>query len=306
MVFLRVVLTALCLLALSVPSALAQPAFSDWSAPVNIGPIVNSTFTEGGPAISKDGLSLYFHSERPGSLGSTDIWVSVREHDDQPWGAPRNIGPAVNTTGLEAVAALSRDEHWLFFTSDRSGSLGGLDIWVSYREHIHDPFDWQPAWNAGAGVNSVFGESAPSYFENVGGAPQLFFHSDRPGGPGGTDIYVSELSPDGTFGPASLVAELSSPSSEQHPSIRFDGLEMFFFSPRPGSLGGPDLWVATRKTVFDPWSVPTNLGPIVNSAVAEVQPYIASDRQTLYFQSPRFGGSGGQDIWMTTRSKGKP
>ena len=306
MVFFRVVLTALGLLALSVPSAWAQPDFSDWSAPVNIGPNVNSTFTEGGPAISKDGLSLYFHSERPGSFGSTDIWVSVRERDDQPWGTPLNLGPAVNTPGLEAVAALSRDEHWLFFTSDRTGSLGGMDIWVSYRDHIHDPFGWQPALNAGAGVNSVFGESAPSYFENGGGAPQLFFHSNRPGGLGGTDIYVSELSPNGTFGPASLVAELSSPSNEQHPSIRFDGLEMFFFSPRPGSLGGPDLWVATRKTVFDPWSTPANLGPIVNSALDEVQPYIASDRQTLYFQSSRPGGAGGQDIWMTTRTKGKP
>ena len=93
MVFLRVALAALCFLVLSVPSAWAQPDFSAWSAPVNIGPNVNSTFTEGGPAISKDGLSLYFHSERPGSLGSTDIWVSVRERDDQPWGTPLNLGP---------------------------------------------------------------------------------------------------------------------------------------------------------------------------------------------------------------------
>src|SRR5687767_1039310 len=279
MLVLRADLTVIVLLALSVSSAAAQPAFSDWGAPQNLGPVVNSSFTEGGPAISKDGLSLYFHSERPGSYGSTDIWVSVRESHDHPWGAPMHLGPAVNTPGLEAVAALSRDEHWLFFTSDRSGSLGGMDIWVSYRDHIHDPFDWQPAWNLGAGVNSVFAESAPSYFENDGGAPQLFLHSNRPGGLGGTDIYVSELSPDGTFGPASLVAELSSASNEQHPSIRFDGLEMFFFSSRPGSLGGPDLWVATRNTVFDLWSLPTNLGPIVNSAVDEVQPYI--DRKSV-------------------------
>ena len=194
MVVLRAALTVIVLLALSVSSAAAQPDFSDWAAPVNLGPIVNSSFTEGGPAISKDGLSLYFHSERPGSYGSTDIWVSVRERRDQPWGAPMNLGAAVNSPGLEAVAALSRDEHWLFFTSDRSGGLGSMDIWVWYRDHVHDPFDWQPAWNAGAGVNTAFGESAPSYFENDGGAPQLFFHSNRPGGLGGTDIYVSELS----------------------------------------------------------------------------------------------------------------
>ena len=67
---------------------------------------------------------------------------------------------------------------------------------------------------------------------------------------------------------------------------------MFFFSPRPGSLGGPDVWSATRRTGFELWSTPKNLGPVVNSALAEVQPYIASDRRTLYFQSHRPGGPG--------------
>jgi hypothetical protein len=63
------------------------------------------------------------------------------------------------------------------------------------------------------------------------------------------------------------------------------------------------LWVATRQALFDPWSTPTNLGPTVNSALAEVQPYIASDRRTLFFQSDRPGGFGSQDIWVTSRSK---
>lgn len=64
-----------------------------------------------------------------------------------------------------------------------------------------------------------------------------------------------------------------------------------------------DLWSATRDRVFDPWSAPTNLGASVNTALAEVQPYIAADRQTLYFQSPRPGGFSSQDIWVTTRTK---
>lgn len=304
MAFFRAALTAIVLVALIASSPSAAPDFSDWSAPVNLGPVVNSVFAEAGPAITKDGLSLYFHSERPGGEGSTDFWVSQRASEDAPWETPVHLGEAINTPFTEAVAALSRDEHWLFFTSDRPGGVGGSDIWVSYRQHTHDPFAWQHAVNLGAGVNSAFLESAPSYFANTdGGAPQLLFHSARPGGLGGTDIYVSELFANGTWSPARLVVELSSPSNEQHPSIRFDGLEVFFFSPRPGSLGGPDVWAAMRRTVLDPWSTPTNLGPIVNSALAEVQPYIASDRRTLYFQSDRPGGSGSQDIWMTTRSK---
>ena len=235
MAFSRVALTAIVLVTLIASSPNAAPDFSDWSAPMNLGMVVNSVFAEAGPAISKDGLSLYFHSERPGGEGSTDFWVTQRASEMRR-GRLRPSRRRHQYADTEAVAALSRDEHWLFFTSDRPGGFGGNDIWASYRQHTHDPLDWQPAVNLGAGVNSAFLESAPSYFANdEGGAPQLFFHSARPGGIGGTDIYVSELFPNGTFGPASLVVELSSPGDEQHPSIRLDGLEMFFFSDRPVS-----------------------------------------------------------------------
>jgi hypothetical protein len=303
MVFLRVTVSVLVLIVVCASSPTAAPEYSDWSVPVNLGPIVNSSFADAGPAISKDGLSLYFHSERPGSLGSTDLWVSQRGSEDGPWSTPVNVGTAVNTPFTEAVATLSRDEHWLFFSSDRPGGSGGMDIWVSYRQHVHDPFDWQPAVNLGAGVNSPAAEGAMTYFENEQGAAQLFFQSARSGGIGATDIYVSEQFPNGTFGPASLVTELSTPGLEQRPSIRFDGLEMFFFSDRPGGMGSVDLWVSTRATILDVWAAPTNLGAIVNSLAGDFQPYIASDRRTLYFGSARPGGRGGQDIWVTTRSK---
>jgi hypothetical protein len=303
MVLLRIALAAIALVAIASSYPKAAPEYSAWTAPVNIGAPVNSTFADAGAAISKDRLSLYFHSERTGSLGSTDLWVSQRASEDEPWGPPVNIGTAVNTPFIEAVAALSRDEHWLFFSSDRPGGVGSTDIWVSYRQHVHDPLDWQPAVNLGAGVNSPAAEGAMTYFENAEGAAQLFFQSARSGGIGATDIYVSEQFPNGTFGPAHLVPELSSPAMDQRPSIRFDGLEMFFFSDRPGSIGAFDLWAATRATVLDPWSTPANLGQIVNTVFGDAQPNISSDRQTLFFTSARPGGFGSQDIWMTTRSK---
>ena len=99
--------------------------FSDWSTPVNLGPTVNSPFGEAGPAISKDGLSLYFSSNRPTGPGDLvldgNIWVAQRPTVDSPWGAPVLL-PVINTTEFtEQVPALSRDEHWLFFNSDRPG-----------------------------------------------------------------------------------------------------------------------------------------------------------------------------------------
>ena len=100
-----------------------------------------------------------------------------------------------------------------------------------------------------------------------------------------------------------LVPELSSAQSDQRPSVRFDGLEMFLFSNRAGSLGNADLWVSTRETVSDAWETPRNLGPTVNSTFVDAQPYIARDRLTLFFMSNRPGGCGGFDLYMTTRTK---
>jgi len=278
--------------------------YSDWSAPINLGPVVNSTATDRGPAISKDGLSLYFASTRlSGSFGGEDIYVSQRQSQDSEWGPPVNLGPIINTTANEMVPAFSRDGHLLFFASNRlDGSFGGVDIWVSRRDHIHDDFAWQPAENLGAGVNSSSIDAGPSYFDNDEvGVPQLYFNSNRLGGSG--SIYVSEQAADGSFGPAVLVLELSLGDGARA-SIRHDGLEIFFTSTRPGSIANSqDLWVATRDSVFDAWSAPINLGSPVNSELVDVQPYISSDRETLFFASNRPGG-GPTDLYMSTRTKG--
>ena len=210
------------------------------------------------------------------------------------------LGPNINTTAGEMAPALSRDGHLLFFASNRlDGSKGGVDIWVSRREHTHDDFAWQPAENLGAGVNSFSLDEGPSYFENDEvGVPQLYFSSSRlSGGPG--SIFVSEQAADGSFGPAVMVPELSLGDAARA-SIRHDGLEIFFTSG-PNS---PDLWVATRETVFDAWSEPINLGSPLNSGSLNVQPYIASDRETLFFAAISPGGFGQTDLYMSTRTKG--
>ena len=75
------------------------PRFSDWSTPVNLGPPVNTAFIEQAASLSRDGLSLYFHCGNcPGSIGGADIYVSQRAHAADPWGAPQNLGPTINTT----------------------------------------------------------------------------------------------------------------------------------------------------------------------------------------------------------------
>ncbi len=298
-------LVVLAVMMIPSQNAVSAPTFSEWSTPVNLGPVVNSAFLEQGPAISKDGLSLFFAAGAGrGGFGLQDLWVSHRASEDNAWGTPVNLGPTINTAAVETVPALSRDGHWMFFNSDRPGGFGRADLWASYREHVHDDFDWQTPVNLGPGVNSAFLDQGASYFENDdGGVPLLYFGSDRPGGPGSNDTYVSAQMPDGSWGAAELVPELSSPYSDQRPVIRSDGLEIFLWSNRPGGFGDADIWVSTRNAVTDPWSPPVNLGPTVNGPQLDAQGYLSSDRQTLYFASNRPGGLGILDLYMTTRTR---
>jgi len=202
----------------------------------------------------------------------------------------------------------------MFFNSNRPGGSGDIDLWAAFRDHVHDDFGWGAPFNLGPGVNSAVFEGGAGFFENDdGGAPLLFFGhgTSQATSETTTDIFVSELRADGTFGPPRLVPELSTPApqGEQRPSIRFDGLEIFFNSNRVGStpdaLGAPsrDIWVATRNSVDAPWDAPVRLGPAVNTGFADIQPQISADGETLFFSSDRPGGCGASDLYMSTRTK---
>jgi hypothetical protein len=288
----------------ALPAAEDPPRFSEWSAPVNLGPVVNSSSTEAGVFITKDGLSLYFSSYRTGGSGNLDLWVSQRASVDDDWGTPQNLGANINTSSGETTPAISLDGHWLYFASDRAGGNGAQDLYVSRRHNNRDDLGWQPAVNLGSGVNTAANERGPSLFnDDATETTTLYFSSTRSGGVGGEDIYASSLQPDGTFAPPVNVLELNSVSGDSNPAIRRDGLEMFLGSARTGQLGGTDLWVSTRPSTSDPWSTPVNLGAVVNSSVLDFRPAISFDGTALYFHSERSGGYGGYDLYVTTRSK---
>src|SRR5438876_752269 len=162
----KTIITALALSAMSISSPAAGPRYSDWSEPVNLGPIINSSANDNHPAISKDGLSLYFTSNRTGGYGGDDIWVSQRVKVVDLWGPPENLGPTINTANDDGVPTFSRNGHWMFFGSTRPGGYGGSDIWASYRQHVHDDFDWQPPVNLGLGVNTATDEDGPTLFDD--------------------------------------------------------------------------------------------------------------------------------------------
>ena len=121
----------------------------------------------------------------------------------------------------------------------------------------------------------------------------LYFDSNRPGGLGpfttdgannGNDIYAAFLLFDDTFLWPHLVRSLSSEFADRHPTIRSDGLEVFFHSDRPGGQGLMDLWVSRRAKTWHEWGEPVNVSSL-NTVVNDAGPALSFDGRTLYFQS---------------------
>ena len=123
-----------------------------WGEAVIIGQPINSPDDEGGPCIAADGLELYFGSNRPGGYGEFDIWVSRRATHNEPWGAPENLGPTVNSASGDWIPFISTDGLVLCFSSSRPGGYGSTDIWLSRRASFLDP--WEPPVNLGPKVNT--------------------------------------------------------------------------------------------------------------------------------------------------------
>jgi len=95
-----------------------------------------------------------------------------------------------------------------------------------------------------------------------------YWVSQRPGGSGGADLWVTRRDSisDEWNEPENLGAEVNSASHDTDPSISADGLSLYFASKRPGGEGDMDLYVTTRPTKNDDWSMPVTLGPVVNSS----------------------------------------
>jgi hypothetical protein len=280
----------------------AAPRFSPWSEPVNLGPVVNSAYDDSGGALSKDGLSLYFTSTRPGGFGGEDLRVAQRSSTNEPFGRPVNLGPLINTAEADRNPSLSRDGHWLLFASARSGGFGNLDLWAAYREHTQDDFGWLPPVNLGPGVNTARGDTGPSYLAGDETRAARLYFARAQAGPTTTDIWVSEQAPDGTWNIAEPVTELNTAFADAGAEIRYDGLEIFIHSTRPGSSGF-DLWVATRNDSDARFSEPINLGIPVNSVATDRDAGLSAKRTELLLASDRPGGYGLLDLYISTRSK---
>ncbi len=275
------------------------PARGDFfcSPPIKVANVNDGITTLGG-SISADGLELYLSSERPGGYGGMfDIYLASRPSVHDPWSDAVNLGPTINGSTWEYTPNLSPDSLSLYFSSERPGGFGGMDLWVATRAAVDSP--WSKPVNLGPTVNSSTWDIGPRVSAD---GLTLLFHSSRGDGLGGEDIWMSTRGTknDPWRAPVNLGAPVNSNANDGEAVMMADGLTLFFNSDRAGGRGNYDLWVTTRRTTSAPWGPPVNLGRFVNTAAVEWCGSISADGSTLYFTSDRPTAWGPCSIYQTT------
>ncbi|MGQ9706288.1 MAG: TolB family protein [bacterium] len=181
----------------------------------------------------------------------------------------------------------------MIFTSNRSGGVGGSDLWETW----YNNNSWSPPSLLTGNINSTETDAEPHYIP--GTKAVIFFASNKSGGYGLHDLYISTYISNWQT-PVNLGPDINTSSNEYAPTVTGDGLTMYFASDRPGGYGGYDLYLA--KYSNGKWGSVQNLGSVVNTSVNESQPFITPDGNFLYFVSDGPGGYGGADIWVTQRN----
>jgi hypothetical protein len=316
------------------PSPSSREVFGPWSAPLGLGGLVNSACDEQHPALSNDGLTLVFSSNRPliasmPCLPALHLWVAQRVNVEREWQRPVVMTPlnsSYDSPYQDHAANLTPDGHWLFFHSTRPGGCNGggyAELWAAHRRDTRNALDWEAAVNLGCVLNVPAADNAgPNFWEDLTtGTRYLYFTRNLiPADSNGFDIYVTTCAAalalcnrQQLWRSAAYVAELSSPARDTRTAIRRrDGLEMILTSNRAGTAGGLDLWVSMRRSTRDPWSVPVDLNQsnltkrgvaALNTIADDGAPAMSSDGGTMIFYSNRPGGHGLNDLYVSTRQR---
>ena len=258
--------------------------------PTNVGLPINTGSTDGCPVFTSDGLSMFIESDRGGVM---HVWVATREALDAPWQEPVNLTAVLRAEGAFAPN-ISPDGLTVYFSSWGLGSLSESDdLYVTTRASINDP--WETPVNLGPHVNSPGFEDGSQISAD---GLTLYFTSDRPGGSWDLDIWMTTRPTvsDPWTEAVNLGPNINTSEWEFCPYVLPGDCVMLFGSSRAGGVGGHDHWITRRKTTSDPWGIPVNLGPAINSTADDRCAFLCADG-SVYFHSDRQGPPGSFDIW---------
>lgn len=262
----------------------------------NMGPNINTEYAEYSPIINADESMIIFTSRRNTTTGGRncpidgkyyeDIFISTRSGKE--WKVPHNPGKPLNSDLHDATVGLSPDGQTLYiYRGDNGGDIYECQLKGN---------SWTKPQRLNKNINTKYHESSASLSPD---GRKLYFVSDKPGGFGGRDIYVSEKDKKGNWGPAKLLSgTVNTPYDEEAVFMHPDGKTLYFSSKGHNSMGGYDIF----KTVFEngQWSTPENIGYPINTAGDDVFFSISASGRHGYYSSARAGGYGDQDIYVIT------
>lgn len=268
--------------------------------PKNLGDGVNSKYDDYLPALTADEQSMIVTSRLPveeqGQRGimkweQEDFFLSKKEGDI--WQARQNMGAPINTNGNEGAQTITADGRLFFFTGcDRQDGFGSCDIYYSFKRGNR----WMMPRNLGRPVNTSHWESQPSVSAD---GRTLFFVSNRPGGYGKMDIWVTQVDSAGQWSrPKNVGNAINTEEDDQTPFIHADGRTFYFSSTGRGGMGGADLFKTGRlDDSATRWTKPQNLGYPINTSEDETSLIVGARGTKAYISSGREGGVGGVDIY---------
>lgn len=255
---------------------------------------VNSPFHDYAPIISGDGNTLIFTSNRSENESELkqgtnyeDIYISRKTGSG--WEPAKKISPNINNVYNDAAASLSPDGKTLFLYYEE----GAGDIYTSQLQGN----DWTKPSPLNKNINTQqFWETSASMSAD---GKKLYFASNRPGGIGELDIYVSELDSKGNWGKAvNLGPAINTPENEDSPFIHPDNVTLYFSSDGHPSLGNSDIYISEFRN--NKWQKAENLGWPINTWEYDGFFTISADKKNGYFSTLKEGGLGDSDIYSIT------
>jgi outer membrane protein OmpA-like peptidoglycan-associated protein/Tol biopolymer transport system component len=253
---------------------------------INEGDSVNSPFSEYFPSLTIDQQQIIVTRKVRGGTDE-DFYAATKK--EGKWNGIIPLQGEINTPMKEGAQQISQDGKWLVYTGQYKDGYGNFDIYISVLTNE----GWSSRMNAGPKVNSEFWESAPCLSPDK---TELYFSSDRPGGYGGIDLYVSRLLANGRWSEAiNLGPVINTAGDETGPFMHADNQTLYFTSNGHPGYGGEDIYMAKRKS--DGFARPYNLGFPINTIHNESTLTVTADGRWAYYASDREDSRGGMDIY---------
>ena len=256
--------------------------------PVNLGDSINTSSSEYYPSITIND-SLFVFTRR--GAGIREDFVESTILPGHEYSKSKTISGSINEEPSKGAINISQDGDWLMFAGNfPSKGFGNFDLYISYQT----PQGWSEPINLGPQVNTEFWESSPSLSSDKS---TLYFSSDRPGGYGGKDLYVSHRLPTGKWSEAlNMGSSVNTAGDELAPFIHADNNTLYFTSDGLPGYGGSDLFVMRRKNANE-WNAPENLGYPINTIESDGSLFIASNGVDAFYSSDRADSRGGLDLY---------